>query len=163
MSRAGHMLAILLLLNARGRLTARQIADELEIHIRSVYRCIDALCVSGVPIASETGRSGGYSISDRFKLDPLFFDVEEQKALVHAAVFAREAGYPFGDALRCAITKLKRHAGTEALETLLRHEVGLEALQTPVDPSDAVKTIRSLFPSLSKECRRRSTICVRIG
>lgn len=34
----------------------------LKIHVRTVYRCIDALCASGVPIVAETGRDGGYSI-----------------------------------------------------------------------------------------------------
>jgi len=48
MPRADNMIAILMLLRAKGRMTARQLAEELEVHIRTVYRCIDALCASGM-------------------------------------------------------------------------------------------------------------------
>ncbi|GGE01925.1 hypothetical protein GCM10010911_71160 [Paenibacillus nasutitermitis] len=68
MSNADHMLSILWLLKTRRKVTAAAIADELEIHVRSVYRYIDALCVSGVPILSDTGRSGGYHIAEHFAL-----------------------------------------------------------------------------------------------
>ncbi|OUM94873.1 MAG: hypothetical protein A9Z00_09275 [Thermobacillus sp. ZCTH02-B1] len=52
-------------------MTARHLAEELEVHIRTVYRCIDALCASGVPIAAETGRKGGYYLPAHVKLEPL--------------------------------------------------------------------------------------------
>jgi len=103
MAKADNMLAILMLLRARNKMTASQLAEELEIHIRTVYRCIDALCASGVPIVSETGRNGGYFIRENVKLDPLFFDAEEHKALLHAAQFVRESGYPQMEALNRAI------------------------------------------------------------
>jgi hypothetical protein len=48
MSKADNMLFILWLLKMGKRLTAKQLAEELEIHIRTVYRYIDALCASGV-------------------------------------------------------------------------------------------------------------------
>ncbi|WP_248928436.1 helix-turn-helix transcriptional regulator [Paenibacillus hamazuiensis] len=135
MPKADHMLAILWLLKSRKRMTAAQLAEELEIHVRTVYRCIDALCVSGVPIISEAGRSGGYRISDHFRQAPLFFDPDEQKALVHAAAFAREAGYPFGEALNKAVSKLKRYSTPEQLSVLERHESGLEVIHPPAGTS----------------------------
>ncbi|GBK60399.1 hypothetical protein PbDSM24746_04030 [Paenibacillus macerans] len=84
-------------------MTARQLADELEIHIRTVYRCIDSLCASGVPITADSGPNGGYRILGDFMESPLLFDADEQKALVHASIFAREAGYPFSAALERAV------------------------------------------------------------
>jgi predicted DNA-binding transcriptional regulator YafY len=99
MPKADNMLAILWLLKSRRKMTAAEFAEQLEVHIRTVYRCIDALCVAGVPIVAETGRDGGYYIPDHFKLEPLFFDAEEQKALLQAASFARESGYPSEEAL----------------------------------------------------------------
>ncbi|XEC93716.1 helix-turn-helix transcriptional regulator [Paenibacillus tarimensis] len=134
MSKADNMLAILWLLRSRKRMTAKQLAEHLEVHIRTVYRLIDALCVSGVPVVSETGRSGGYYIPDHFTFDPLFFELVEQKSLVHAAAFAREAGYPFGEALQRAIAKLKRHSSPEQLNHLERHETGLEVIHPPSNP-----------------------------
>ncbi|ADG05298.1 helix-turn-helix transcriptional regulator [Kyrpidia tusciae] len=135
MPKAAHMLAILWLLKSRKRMTARELAEELEIHVRTVYRCIDALCASGVPIRSESGHHGGYSLLESFAEAPLFFDPDEQKALMHAAIFAREAGYPFGEALNRAIDKLKRYANEEQLAHINRHVAGFDVIIPPSDSS----------------------------
>ena len=127
-SKADNMLAILWQLRTRQRVTAKQLAESLEIHVRSVYRYIDALCASGVPIVAESGPSGGYTLLPTFRESPLFFDLEEQKALVHAAAFAKEHGYPYGEALDRAIGKLKRYANEEQQETLARHAAGLDVI-----------------------------------
>ncbi|MBM7566911.1 helix-turn-helix transcriptional regulator [Paenibacillus sacheonensis] len=128
MSKADNMLAILWLLKANKRMTAKQLADALEMHIRTVYRYIDALCASGVPIVADSGHNGGYSLLAHFKESPLFFDLEEQKALVQAAVFAQEAGYPYGEALKQAIAKLKRYTNEEQRTAIERHLVGFDVI-----------------------------------
>lgn len=133
MSKADHMLSILWMLKQRRR-TAGELADELEISVRSVYRYIDALCVSGVPIHADAGPGGGYSLPEHFTESPLFFDSEEQRALVQASVFARGTGYPYVDALDRAIAKLKRYSNTGQLEHIERHESGIEMLHSPSAP-----------------------------
>ncbi len=153
MAKADHMLAILLLLQSRKRMTARQLAEEVEIHIRSVYRYIDALCMSGVPIISETGRDGGYYIPDGFKLEPLFFDMEEQKSLLHAAQFARDSGYPLEEALNRAIAKIKRYARADQYERLLESEKGLGVIHPP-----AASEKRSTLEKLEKAMGDRQRI-----
>ncbi|MGP4039095.1 helix-turn-helix transcriptional regulator [Gracilibacillus sp. D59] len=135
MSKADNMLAILWLLKKKKRITAKQLADELEIHIRSVYRYIDALCASGVPIIADSGHNGGYRLLHDLTKSPLFFDMEEQKALVHAAKFAEEAGYPFGDALNRAISKLKRYTNPDQSEEIVRHEKGFDVINPIPDSS----------------------------
>lgn len=72
MSKADNMLAILWLLKTKKRMTAKQLANELEIHIRSVYRYIDALCASGVPIIADSGHNGGYHLLHDLTKAPLF-------------------------------------------------------------------------------------------
>ncbi|WP_163859815.1 helix-turn-helix transcriptional regulator [Paenibacillus elgii] len=134
MSKADNMLSILWLLKKGKRLTAQQLADELEIHVRTVYRCIDALCASGVPVVADAGHHGGYSLLESFNEAPLFFDLEEQTALVHSAAFAQQAGYPYGEALERAVAKLKRYTNEEQLHALERHESGLEVIHPPVPP-----------------------------
>jgi predicted DNA-binding transcriptional regulator YafY len=128
MSKADTMLSILWLLRSRKRITAKQLSDELEIHIRTVYRHIDSLCASGVPIVAESGPNGGYQLLDNFVDTPLLFDMEEQKALVHASVFAKEAGYPFTDVLNRAIEKLKRYTNDSQLDEINLHSEGLSVI-----------------------------------
>ncbi|MGF7047639.1 putative DNA-binding transcriptional regulator YafY [Paenibacillus sp. DS2015] len=65
------MLAILWMLNLGVKMTVKQISEKLEINIRIVYRYIDALCASGVPIISDAGHNGGYSLLNNFIRAPL--------------------------------------------------------------------------------------------
>lgn len=133
MTKADNMLSILWMLRSGKRMTAKQLAEELEIHVRTVYRCIDSLCASGVPIVADSGPNGGYRILSRFADSPLVFDPEEQKGLIHASVFAREAGYPHSEALERAMDKLRRYANEKQLDELERHGGGLSVIYPPID------------------------------
>lgn len=56
------MLAILWMLRSGGKITAKQISEKLEMNIRTVYRYIDSISTSGVPIISEPVHNGGYTL-----------------------------------------------------------------------------------------------------
>ncbi|MGE7111349.1 helix-turn-helix transcriptional regulator [Lysinibacillus sp. NPDC047702] len=135
MSKMVNMLSILWLLKTRKQLTAKELAEELEISIRTVYRYIDALCASGVPIISDAGHNGGYSLLNEFTKAPLFFNLDEQKALVHAAKFAIDAGYPFSETLDEAISKLKMYTNEEQLNHINRHLRGFEVIHPTIESS----------------------------
>ncbi|ERK30674.1 helix-turn-helix transcriptional regulator [Clostridium intestinale] len=151
MPKNDNMLAILWMLNSGTKITAKQISERLEINIRSVYRYIDALCVSGVPIISEPGHNGGYSLLNDFIQAPLFFDIEEKKSLLHAAVFAMESGYPFTESLNNATSKLKMFSNQKQEKVLSRHLVGFEVVSRICDP--AVKPIlMELEQAVANEC-----------
>ncbi|BBI33536.1 helix-turn-helix transcriptional regulator [Cohnella abietis] len=135
MPKNDNMLAILWMLNSGVKMTAKQISEKLEINIRTVYRYIDALSASGVPIISDTGHNGGYSLLNNFIRSPLLFDIEEKKALLQAAVFAKEAGYPLSEALDNATSKLKMYSNPEQESILDRHLSGFDVINRMGDPS----------------------------
>jgi Predicted transcriptional regulator len=57
--RVHRMISILLLIEAKGKIKAKELAEELETSIRTVYRDIDALCEAGIPLTTDTGPNGG--------------------------------------------------------------------------------------------------------
>ncbi|WP_078553498.1 helix-turn-helix transcriptional regulator [Bacillus alkalicellulosilyticus] len=128
MPKIDNMLAILWMLRSGEKITAKQISEKLEMNIRTVYRYIDTISTSGVPIISEPGHNGGYTLLNNFIEAPLFFDTEEQTSLFHAAVFAEEAGYYGGEALNRAISKLSKYSNQEQETKVNQHLTSLEVI-----------------------------------
>lgn len=151
MAKNDNMLAILWMLNSGSKITAKQISEKLEINIRTVYRYIDALCASGVPIISDPGHNGGYSLLNNFIKAPLLLDMEEKKALLQAAVFAKESGHPSSEALETVTSKLRMYSN-QAQESMLDHHLaGLEVINRSIDPS-VQPILAELEQAVGKEC-----------
>ncbi|MBO6938378.1 MAG: YafY family transcriptional regulator [Deltaproteobacteria bacterium] len=84
MRRADRLFRIIQLLRGRrGAVTARWIAEELEVSERTVYRDIRDLITNGTPIEGEAGV--GYTLRSGYDLPPLMFDEEEIQALALGA------------------------------------------------------------------------------
>src|SRR5215203_3190865 len=60
--RASRLLSILTTLQARGQVTAPELAEACEVSVRTIYRDIDALAAAGVPVYADRGAEGGYRV-----------------------------------------------------------------------------------------------------
>ncbi len=65
--RSSRLVSVLMLLQARPRVTARELARELDVSLRTVYRDVEALAAAGIPVYAEQGRAGGYQLVDGYR------------------------------------------------------------------------------------------------
>lgn len=87
-----RVLALLELLQTNAMLSGLEIAERLNVDRRTVRRYITALETLGVPVMTEQGRYGGYSLIAGYKLPPLMFNDEETLAIVLGLLAARQLG-----------------------------------------------------------------------
>jgi predicted DNA-binding transcriptional regulator YafY len=83
--RADRLIAVLLLLQTRGRVTVAEVARELEVSDRTARRDLEALGTAGVPVYSSPGRGGGWSLVGGARTDLSGLTVDEARALFLAA------------------------------------------------------------------------------
>ncbi len=125
--RAGRLVELLLLLQIRGRATAPELAEALEVSVRTVYRDIDALAAAGVPLYTETGRNGGVRLAPGYRVGgvPALADADARGALLTAVpAIARDLGIDPDVGERTLLTSLDRRA--EAAARSLRDRLLVE-------------------------------------
>src|SRR5262245_35141786 len=82
--RADRLLSVVLLLQARGRLTGRALAEELEVSQRTVHRDMEALSSAGVPVYALRGARGGWQLEEGWRMQVPGLDESELRALLMA-------------------------------------------------------------------------------
>jgi predicted DNA-binding transcriptional regulator YafY len=124
--RADRLVAALLYLQARGRVTAAELAEELEISVATARRDLEALSTSGVPVYPQPGRGGGWSLVGGARTDLSGLTASEARALF--LLLGPAAGR--GSEVRSALRKLVR-----ALPGTFRDDALAAADAVVVDPA----------------------------
>jgi predicted DNA-binding transcriptional regulator YafY len=124
--RADRLVATLLLMQARGRVTASELADELEVSVATARRDLEALSAAGIPVYPQPGRGGGWSLLGGARTDLSGLTAAEAQALFllvgPAASIAPEA--------KAALRKLVR-----ALPGTFRTDAEAAASAVVIDPT----------------------------
>ncbi|MFI1710726.1 helix-turn-helix transcriptional regulator [Streptomyces griseoruber] len=104
--KSDRLLSILLLLQTRGRVPAPELAERLEVSVRTIYRDIEALSASGVPVYAERGRHGGIELLPGFRTDVTGLTADESRALFILAAQGAHAALGLDAALGSALRKV---------------------------------------------------------
>jgi predicted DNA-binding transcriptional regulator YafY len=124
--RADRLVAALLLMQARSRVTAAELADELEVSVATARRDLEALSAAGIPVYPQPGRGGGWSLVGGARTDLSGLSAAEAQALFllvgPAAAVSKEA--------KAALRKLVR-----ALPPPFRADAEAAASATMIDPT----------------------------
>jgi predicted DNA-binding transcriptional regulator YafY len=124
--RADRLVATLLLMQARGRVTAAELAAELEVSVATARRDLEALSTAGVPVYPQPGRGGGWSLVGGSRTDLTGLTATEARALFLLAGPAAAGDPP----VRSALRKLVR-----ALPDTFRADAEAAADAVVVDPA----------------------------
>jgi predicted DNA-binding transcriptional regulator YafY len=112
--RADRLVSLALLLQARGQMSARDLARELEVTVRTIYRDISALNAAGIPVVAEPGRGGGCRLIEGYRFPLRGLSADEAEALLLLGVPAAVAELGLADALAAAHRKVSTSAGFSA-------------------------------------------------
>lgn len=127
--RADRLVALVLLLRRRGRLSAPALARELHVSTRTVLRDIEALSAAGVPVYAERGRHGGFALLPGFATELTGLSHDETLALLVAGSARGDQVFGLGSALASAVRKV-----LDALPESQRSTVSDAARRILVDP-----------------------------
>jgi predicted DNA-binding transcriptional regulator YafY len=113
-----RLLTLLELLQSRGSVSGPEIAASLEVDVRSIRRYIMMLRDMGIPVDSELGRYGSYSLRPGFRLPPLMFTDPEIQAIILGLLAVRQLGLAATPGVESGAAKIERVLPAELRERM---------------------------------------------
>jgi predicted DNA-binding transcriptional regulator YafY len=103
-----RLLTLLELLQSQPTISGVELAETLEVDVRSVRRYVTMLRDMGIPVESEKGRYGSYSLRPGFRLPPLMFNESEILSVILGLMAVRRLGMATSDGSESASAKVLR-------------------------------------------------------
>jgi predicted DNA-binding transcriptional regulator YafY len=144
--RASRLLSILISLQVRGRVSARELAEQLEVSKRTIYRDVDELSAAGVPIYAERGSAGGFALLDGWRTQLTGMTAAEAETLLFAGVPIAAADLGIGQDAAAARLKILAALSSPSSEAAARVSARFHLDPTPwhrrpAAPHPALRTI----------------------
>ncbi len=141
---ASRLLSILMLLQTRGRMSAKELAAKFEVSVRTIHRDIDQLSAAGIPVYADRGRAGGFQLLDGYRTKLTGLTQPEAEALFLVGLPGPAAQLGLADLLSAARLKL-----VAALPANMRPSAERIAARFHLDPTawfHAADPLASLQP-----------------
>lgn len=154
--RADRLISLLMLLQTKGQMTAEDLAARLEVSVRTVYRDLDALSISGVPVYTERGPHGGCALLESYRTNLTGLKEAEVRALFMFTVPGLLEDLGADDASASALLKL-----TAALPTPFRRSAEMVRQRLHLDsvawfhPDEPTPHLATVQEALWQERRLR--------
>ena len=100
-----RLVSIIMILLDKKRIGAQDLADKFEVSLRTIYRDIEAINMSGIPVRSVSGVGGGFEIMEEYKVDRSVFSVADLSAILMG--LSSLSNMIRGDELVNALAKVK--------------------------------------------------------
>jgi len=147
--RADRLLSLLLLLQARARMTAAELAARLEVSERTIYRDLDALSAAGVPVYAERGPGGGCALRRGYRTDLTGLNRGEVVSLFAGTAGRQLQDIGLGAGFQSALAKLEAALPNDRREEAERIRARLHVDATPwFPPRESTRHLPALRTAL---------------
>jgi predicted DNA-binding transcriptional regulator YafY len=149
MRRKSRLFALAEALRARRTgVTAEELARRFNVTVRTIYRDLDALQSSGLPLRADRGRGGGYALDKSYQLPPVNFTAREAALLVLLVQMAMDQRFlPFVETLQAARDKVRAALSTSAQRELFEHlgTVSTVGVPAPAIPAGVQRALEAAW------------------
>nr|WP_269669526.1 YafY family protein [Paenibacillus sp. GSMTC-2017] len=149
-----RLMTITMLLLNRKRVQAQELADHLEVSLRTIYRDLDTLSQSGIPIVSYPGNDGGYEIMENFRLDRQMLSLNE----LHALYTALQGLNTTKAMKQQTIDRLLDKVGALVSRTELEQRTDSDQIAIDLTPWKSGEAARALYESLHSAVQEKKLV-----